>query len=99
MRILVTFTIGFLLIGGVLAFQKVGDCGSVFDHAGACSGRALAGHVSLVIVFLGLGLTGLFATVMADQVTTREKMVTKDLAPGSDAGSDAGSNAGTDTVP
>ncbi|HET6152554.1 MAG TPA: hypothetical protein VFE15_06325 [Marmoricola sp.] len=74
MRILVTFTVGFLVIGGVLAFQKVGDCGSVFNSSGGCPGAALAGHVSLVIVFLGLGLTGLVATIMVDQVATKERL-------------------------
>lgn len=64
-RLVLTFTAGFLAIGVVLGFQEVGDCGSVFDRADGCD-AALAGHLSLVIAFLGLGLTGLVAAVVID---------------------------------
>jgi len=64
-RLVLVFTAGFLAIGVVLGFQKVGDCGSVFDRADGCD-ATLAGHLSLVIAFLGLGLTGLVAAVVID---------------------------------
>ncbi|MFL6160519.1 MAG: hypothetical protein ACJ72D_30890 [Marmoricola sp.] len=72
-RILVTFTVGFLAIGVVLGIQSVGDCGSVFSPSDSCGSRALAGHLSMVIVFLGLGLTGLVAAVVSDVGPRAEK--------------------------
>jgi hypothetical protein len=63
-RILNVFTSGFFVIAGVLAFMKVGDCGSVFDPSGACDDGQLAGRQALVVVFVGLGLTTLVAGVL-----------------------------------
>lgn len=67
LRTLVTFTVGFLLIGAVIGFVGVGDCGSVFS-AGSGEGcaNALGVQRALVIAFIGLGLTGLVASILAD---------------------------------
>ncbi|MFL6062235.1 MAG: hypothetical protein ACJ72E_13455 [Marmoricola sp.] len=79
-RLVLTFTAGFLTIGVVLGLQKVGECGSVFDRADGCD-AALAGHLSLVIAFLGLGLTGLVAAVIIDITRSGEKPADEDPAP------------------
>lgn len=65
-RILVTFTIGFLLIGAILGFVEVADCGSVFAPQDGCA-STLSVQRALVIAFIGLGLTAMAAAIVADK--------------------------------
>ncbi|MET3961036.1 hypothetical protein ABIE44_000970 [Marmoricola sp. OAE513] len=65
LRILVTFTVGFLAIGAVLGLIGVGDCGSVFSPDDGC-GETLSVQRALVIAFVGLGLTSMAAAIFAD---------------------------------
>lgn len=65
LRVLVTFTIGLLVVGAILGFVTVADCGSVFSPHGGC-GEVLAGQRALTIAFIGLGLTSMAAAIVAD---------------------------------
>ena len=76
-RVLATFTVGFLVIGAVLGFVSVADCGSVFSPADSCS-ATLADQRAFVIAFIGLGLTCLAAAIIADQPA---KPVSEDEQP------------------
>lgn len=68
-RILVTFTVGFLVIGAILGFVGVADCGSVFAPGDGCA-STLSVQRALVIAFIGLGLTSLAASIVADKPIT-----------------------------
>lgn len=65
-RVLIAFTVGFLAIGAILGFVGVADCGSVFAPKDGCA-SALSVQRSLVIVFIGLGLTAMAGAIVADK--------------------------------
>lgn len=65
LRVLVTFTVGFLAIGAILGFVGIADCGSVFNPKHGCASD-LSVQRSLVIAFIGLGLTTMAAAIMID---------------------------------
>ena len=65
-RVLLTFTVGFLLVGAILGFVSVADCGSVFVPKDGCA-SALSGERALVIAFIGLGLTSRAAAILTDK--------------------------------
>lgn len=65
-RVLLTFTVGFLLIGAILGFVGVADCGSVFSPKDGCA-STLSVQRALVIVFIGLGLTTMAAAILIDK--------------------------------
>lgn len=64
-RILVTFTVGFLLTGAILGFVGVADCGSVFAPKDGCA-ATLTTERALVIAFIGLGLTAMAAAILTE---------------------------------
>ena len=73
-RVLITFTVGFLAIGAILGFVGIADCGSVFAPKDGCA-SALSVQRSLVIVFIGLGLTAMAGAIVADKPAPPEQHV------------------------
>lgn len=69
-RVLVTFTIGFLVIGAILGFVGVADCGSVFAPKDGCA-ATLSVQRALVIAFIGIGLTAMAAAIVAEKPARR----------------------------
>lgn len=65
LRVLITFTVGFLAIGVILGAVGVADCGSVFSPKDSCA-DSLSVQRALVIIFIGLGLTSMAAAIVID---------------------------------